>query len=112
MPQVRPGYSASLCTAVSGSALLDWGRRCVPLTRGLRIPWGVLCGPLRVSVDSTGKVALGLSGAEGACAPDQARVACFPMYRSLRFRAIGLLTVMFATVVNRNVNNFEDRYLP
>ena len=27
---------------------LDWGRRCVPLTRGLRIPWGVLCGPLRV----------------------------------------------------------------
>ena len=27
---------------------LDWGRRCVPLTRGLRIPWGVPCGPLRV----------------------------------------------------------------
>ena len=26
------------------------GRSCVPLTRGLRIPWGILCGPLRVSV--------------------------------------------------------------
>ena len=35
-----PGQSASLCTAVSGSARLNWGRRCVPLTRGLRIPWG------------------------------------------------------------------------
>jgi hypothetical protein len=56
VPQVRPRLSASLCTAVSGSARLDWGRRCVPLTRGLRIPWGILCGPLRVSGDSAGKV--------------------------------------------------------
>ena len=27
---------------------MDWDRCCVPLTRGLRILWGVLCGPLRV----------------------------------------------------------------
>jgi hypothetical protein len=40
LSRIRPGQSASLCTAVSGSARLDWGRRCVPLTRGLRIPWG------------------------------------------------------------------------
>jgi hypothetical protein len=64
--------------------------RCVPLTRGLRIPWGILCGPLRVSGDSAGKVARGSSGAEGACAPGQARVVCFPMYRSLRFRCVPL----------------------
>jgi hypothetical protein len=43
-----------------------------------------------VGQDSAGKVARGSSGAEGACAPDPARVACFPMYRSLRFCAIGL----------------------
>jgi hypothetical protein len=55
VPQVRPGSSASLFTAVSCSERLDWGRRCVPLTRGLRIPWGILCGPLRVSGDSAGK---------------------------------------------------------
>ena len=29
------------------------------------------------------QVARGSSRAEGTCAPDQARVACFPMYRSL-----------------------------
>jgi hypothetical protein len=46
----------------------DWiGAGCVPLTRGLRIPWGILCGPLRVSGNSAGKVARGSSGAEGAC---------------------------------------------
>jgi hypothetical protein len=43
-----------------------------------------------VGQDSAVKVARGSSGAEGTCAPDQARVACFPMYRSLKFRAIGL----------------------
>jgi hypothetical protein len=43
-----------------------------------------------VGRDSAGKIARGSSGVEGACVPDQARVACFPMYRSLRFRAIGL----------------------
>jgi hypothetical protein len=52
-----------------------------------------------VSGDSAGKVARGSSGEEGACAPGQARVVCFPMYRSLRFRAIGLgpalLTIIF-----------------
>jgi hypothetical protein len=40
---------------------LDWGQRCVPLTRGLRIPWGILCGPLRVSGNSAGKEARGSS---------------------------------------------------
>jgi hypothetical protein len=38
-----------------------------------------------VGQDSAGKVSPGWSGAEGACAPDQARVACFPMYHSLKF---------------------------
>jgi hypothetical protein len=61
------------------------GRSCVPHTRGLRIPWGILCGPLRVSGNSAGKEARGSSEAEGAFALGQARVVCFPMYRSLRF---------------------------
>jgi hypothetical protein len=65
VPQVRPGYPASLFPKVSGSARLDWGRCCVPLTRGLRIPWGILCGPVWVSGESAGKVPWGLSGAEG-----------------------------------------------
>jgi hypothetical protein len=52
---------------------------------------------LRVSGDSAGKVARGSSGAEGACAPGQARVVCFPMYRSLRFCAIGLGPVLCST---------------
>jgi hypothetical protein len=43
-----------------------------------------------VGRDSTGKVAQGSSGAERACAPGQARVVCFPIFRNLRFRAIGL----------------------
>jgi hypothetical protein len=47
--------SASLINAVSGPVRLDWSRRCVPLTRGFRIPWGILCGSLRVSGDSAGK---------------------------------------------------------
>jgi hypothetical protein len=46
----QAGLSASLVNAVSGPAQLDWSR----LTRGLRIPWGILCGPLRVSGDSVG----------------------------------------------------------
>ena len=82
--------SASLVNAVSGPVRLDWSRSCVPLTRGLRIPWGILCGPLRVSGDSAGKIAWGSSGAEGACAPGQARVVFFPIYRSHRFHAIRL----------------------
>ena len=63
--RVRPGQCASLCTAVSGSVRLDWGQRRVPLTRGLRIPWGILCGPLRVPGNSAGQEARGSSGAEG-----------------------------------------------
>ena len=57
--------SASLINAVSGPVRLDLSRRCVPLTRGLRIPWGILCGPLRLSGDSPGKVPQCSSGAEG-----------------------------------------------
>ena len=70
LPRVRPGQSASLCTAVSGSARLDWGRRCVPLTSGLRIPWGILCGSLRVSRDSPGQEPRCCSGPEGTCQLD------------------------------------------
>jgi hypothetical protein len=50
-----------------------------------------------VGQDSAGKVARGSSRAEGTCAPDQARVACFPMYCSLRFRAIGLGQALCST---------------
>ena len=45
----QAGLSASLNNAISGPARLDWSRCCVPLTRGLRIPWGILCGSLQVS---------------------------------------------------------------
>jgi hypothetical protein len=47
--------SASLINGVFGPAQLDLSRCCVPLTRGLRIPWGILCGSLQVSGDSAGK---------------------------------------------------------
>ena len=56
------------------------GRCCVPLTSGLSIPCGILCGPLRVSGDSAGKVARGSSGAEGACAPGQAQGSLLPYF--------------------------------
>jgi len=52
VPQVRPGSSASLVNAVSGSVRFDWGRRCVPLTRDLRIPcwhnWLLSCRRMRI----------------------------------------------------------------
>ena len=38
----QAGFSASLINAVSGPVRLDWSRSCVPLTRGLKIPWRVL----------------------------------------------------------------------
>ena len=38
----QAGISASVISAVSGPARLDWSRYCVPLTRGLKIPWWVL----------------------------------------------------------------------
>jgi hypothetical protein len=41
----QAGFSASLINAVSGPARLDWSRSCVPLTRGLKIPWRVLWVP-------------------------------------------------------------------
>jgi hypothetical protein len=59
--------SVSLVNAVSGFARLDWSRHCVPLTRGLSIPWGILCGSLRVSGDSVGKAPQCWSGPEGTC---------------------------------------------
>jgi hypothetical protein len=64
--------SASLINAISGHAQLDWSRHCVPLTRGLRIPCGILCGSLRVSGDFSGKALWCWSGPEGTCAPAQA----------------------------------------
>ena len=60
--------SASLINAVSGPVRLAWGRRCVPLTRGLRIPWAILCGSLWVSGDSLGQETQCFSGLEGTCA--------------------------------------------
>jgi hypothetical protein len=59
---------------------LDWGRRCVPLIRGPRIPCGILCGPVRVLGESAGKVHSGSSGAEGACAPGQAPGSLLPYF--------------------------------
>jgi hypothetical protein len=73
------------------------GRSCVLLTRGLRIPCGILCGPLRVSGDSAGKVPQCSSGVEGTCAPSQAQVVCFPIYHSLRFCAIRLRQKLCST---------------
>ena len=66
---VQAGLCASLVNAVSGPTRLDWSRCYVPLTRGLRIPWGILCGSLRVSADSAGKAPQCWSGPEGTCAP-------------------------------------------
>ena len=57
--------SASSINAVSGPAGLDWSRRCVPLTRGLRIPWGILCRSLWVSGDSPGQEPWCCTGPEG-----------------------------------------------
>jgi hypothetical protein len=61
-----------LVNAVSGPVRLDWSRHCVPLTRGLRIPWGILCGSLGVSGDSVGKAPRCWFGPEGTCALVQA----------------------------------------
>jgi hypothetical protein len=63
----QAGLSASLINTVSGPTRLDWSRCCVPLTRGLRIPWGILCGSLWVSGDSAGKAPWCWSGPEGTC---------------------------------------------
>jgi hypothetical protein len=54
---------------------LDWSRCCVPLTRGLRILWGILCVSLRVSGDSPGQESWCCSEPEGTCSPDQARLS-------------------------------------
>jgi hypothetical protein len=40
-------FSASLINSVLGPVWLDWSRSCVPLTRGLKIPWNFLWGPCR-----------------------------------------------------------------
>ena len=75
IPGSGPGLSASLINAVSGLSRLDWSRCCVPLTRGFRILWRILCGSLRVSRDSPGQGPRCCSGPEGTCAPDQARLS-------------------------------------
>ena len=41
----QAGFSPSPINAVSGPAQLDWSSSCVPLTRGLKILWRVLCIP-------------------------------------------------------------------
>ena len=64
--------SASLVNAVSCFVGLDCSGRCVPLTRGLRIPLGILCGSLRVFRDSAGKAPQCWSGPEGTCVPVKA----------------------------------------
>jgi hypothetical protein len=61
----QAGLSDSLINAVSGPTRLDWSRCCVPLTRGLRIPWWILCGSLRVSADSPGQGPWCCTGQEG-----------------------------------------------
>jgi hypothetical protein len=40
----QAGFSTSLINAVSGPWRLDWSRRCVPLTRGISIPWRIQFG--------------------------------------------------------------------
>ena len=67
----QAGLSASLNNAVSGPAQVDWSRCCVPLIRGLKIPWGILWGSLRVSGDSMGKEPRWWHGLEGICDPAQ-----------------------------------------
>jgi hypothetical protein len=65
----QAGVSASLINAVSGPVRLDWSSSCVPITRGLKIPWRVLwvpCGCLP-------KLPQCWRGREGTCAPDQTR---------------------------------------
>jgi hypothetical protein len=82
----QAGLSATLVNAVSGPTWLDWRRYCVPLTRGLRIPWVILCRSLRVSRDSLGRVPQCCSGWEGICAPDQARFSASLMSFLIRKR--------------------------
>jgi hypothetical protein len=62
---VQAGLSASLVNAISGPPRMNRSRCCVALTRGLRIPWGILCGSLWVSGDPTGKAPWCWSGPEG-----------------------------------------------
>jgi hypothetical protein len=77
--------SASLVNAVSGPVRLDWSRCCVPLTKSLRILWGILRGSLRVSGDSAGKAPLCWSGPEGTCGPAQAGLSASLVNRSMTF---------------------------
>ena len=48
LPQSNRAEPETAVHREAGYPGLIWGRRCVPLTRGLRIPWGVPCGSLRV----------------------------------------------------------------
>jgi hypothetical protein len=80
----QAGLSASFVNAVSGPVRLDWSRCCVPLT-GLRILWGILCGSLRVSRDSSGKAPWCWCGPEGTCAPAQAGLSHYPFFYKTLF---------------------------
>jgi hypothetical protein len=64
--RIFPAGKLSFCME---GAQISGVRTCllVPLTRGLRIPWGILCGSLRVSGDSVGKAPRYWSGPEGSC---------------------------------------------
>ena len=119
----QAGLSASLINAVSGPERLDWSRSCVPLTRGLRILWGILCGSLWVSRDSPGQEPQCWHGPEGSCDPDQARFSaslinavsgpvrldwsrsCVPLTRGLRIPwgvPCGPLRVLGKTLLARS----------
>jgi hypothetical protein len=63
----QAGSSAYLVNTVSGPERLDWSRHCVPLTRGLKIPSGILWWSLQVSGDSAGKEPWCWSGPQGTC---------------------------------------------
>jgi hypothetical protein len=94
----RSGPGSLLPYVPQSQVPCDWiGAGAVFHSPEVRIPWGILCGPLRMSGNSAGKEARGSSGAEGAFSPGQARVVCFPMYCSLRFRAIRLGLALCST---------------
>ena len=66
----QAGFFASLINAVSGPMQLGWSRLCVPLTRGLKIPWQVLwvAGGCQQTLCPSYPV---FSGLKWTCAPDQ-----------------------------------------
>ena len=78
----QAGLFVSLVNAVSGPARLEWSRRCVPFTRKLSIPWGILWGSLHGSGDSVGNEPGCWSRLERICAPDQAGLSASQLIQS------------------------------